>query len=56
MKFKNYCSTSKLLTGWRIHDYRTARKAARAGLFTAAVAGAVAGTVAAAGAIRRRVT
>ena len=33
--------------GWRIRDYRTGRKAARAGVFTAAVAGAVAGTVAA---------
>jgi hypothetical protein len=21
VKFKNFCSTSKLLTGWRIHDY-----------------------------------
>lgn len=21
--FKNYCATSKLLTGWRIHDYGT---------------------------------
>jgi HAD superfamily hydrolase (TIGR01490 family) len=29
--------------GWRIRDYRTARKAARTGLITAAVAGAVAG-------------
>ena len=41
--------------GWRIRDYRTGRKAARAGLFTAGVAGAVAGTVAAGAAIRRRV-
>jgi HAD superfamily hydrolase (TIGR01490 family) len=41
--------------GWRIRDYRTGRKAARAGLFTAAVAGAVAGTVAAGAAIRRKV-
>lgn len=41
--------------GWRIHDYRTGRKAARAGAFTAAVAGALAGTVAAGAAIRRKV-
>jgi HAD superfamily hydrolase (TIGR01490 family) len=39
--------------GWRIRDYRTGRKAARLGLFTAAVAGAAAGTVAAGIAIRR---
>jgi HAD superfamily hydrolase (TIGR01490 family) len=42
--------------GWRIRDYRTGRKAARAGVFTAAVAGAVAGTAAAGAAIRRRVS
>jgi len=42
--------------GWRIRDYRTGRKAARAGMFTAAVAGAAAGTVAAGAAIRRKVT
>jgi HAD superfamily hydrolase (TIGR01490 family) len=41
--------------GWRIRDYRTGRKAARAGMFTAALAGALAGTVAAGAAIRRRV-
>jgi HAD superfamily hydrolase (TIGR01490 family) len=41
--------------GWRVRDYRTGRKAARAGAFTAGVAGAVAGTVAAGLAIRRRV-
>jgi HAD superfamily hydrolase (TIGR01490 family) len=41
--------------GWRIRDYRTGRKAARAGLFTAGVAGAVTGTVAAGVAIRRKV-
>ena len=41
--------------GWRVRDYRTGRKAARAGLFTAALAGAAAGTVAAGTAIRRRV-
>lgn len=41
--------------GWRIRDYRTGRKAARAGLFTAAVAGGASGAVAAAVAIRRRV-
>jgi HAD superfamily hydrolase (TIGR01490 family) len=42
--------------GWRIRDYRTGRKAARVGVFTAAVAGAVAGTVAAGAAIRRKVS
>jgi HAD superfamily hydrolase (TIGR01490 family) len=42
--------------GWRIRDYRTGRKAARAGVFTAALAGAAAGTVAAGAAIRRKVT
>jgi HAD superfamily hydrolase (TIGR01490 family) len=41
---------------WRIRDYRTGRKAARAGAFAAAVAGAAAGTVAAGVAIRRKVT
>ncbi len=41
--------------GWRIRDYRTGRKAARAGLVTAGAAGAVAGSAAAALAIRRRV-
>jgi HAD superfamily hydrolase (TIGR01490 family) len=41
--------------GWPVHDYRTGRKAARAGVFAAAVAGGVAGTVAAGAAIRRRV-
>jgi HAD superfamily hydrolase (TIGR01490 family) len=40
--------------GWRIRDYRTGRKAARVGLFGAAVAGAVTGSVAAALALRRR--
>ncbi len=40
--------------GWRIRDYRTGRKAARAGLFAAAVAGAAAGSVAAGSAIRRK--
>jgi HAD superfamily hydrolase (TIGR01490 family) len=40
--------------GWRVRDYRTGRKAARAGLFAAAVGGAVTGTAAAALAIRRR--
>ena len=33
--------------GWRIRDYRTGRKAARAGLLVGAVAGAVTGAVAA---------
>jgi HAD superfamily hydrolase (TIGR01490 family) len=41
--------------GWRIRDYRTGRKAARAGLVTAALAGAAGGTVAAGVALRRRV-
>ena len=41
--------------GWRIRDYRTGRKAAKMGLVTAATAGAVTGSVAAAVAIRRRV-
>nr|WP_310306617.1 HAD-IB family hydrolase [Nocardioides marmoribigeumensis] len=40
--------------GWRIRDYRTGRKAARVGLFGAAVTGAVTGTVAAGLALRRR--
>ncbi len=40
--------------GWRIRDYRTGRKAARAGLAVAAAAGAVTGSVAAAAAARRR--
>jgi HAD superfamily hydrolase (TIGR01490 family) len=40
--------------GWRIRDYRTGRKAARAGMFTAAIAGAAAGTVAAGSVIRRK--
>src|SRR5688572_26107167 len=38
--------------GWRIRDYRTGRKAARAGLIAGAVAGAVTGTVAAGAALR----
>jgi HAD superfamily hydrolase (TIGR01490 family) len=40
--------------GWRIRDYRTGRKAARLGLFSAGAAGAVTGSVAAAVALRRR--
>ncbi len=40
--------------GWRTRDYRTGRKAARAGLVAAAVAGAASGTVAAGMAIRGR--
>jgi HAD superfamily hydrolase (TIGR01490 family) len=40
--------------GWRIRDYRSGRRAARVGLFGAAVAGAVAGSVAAGLALRRR--
>lgn len=41
--------------GWRIRDYRTGRKAARAGLLAAGLAGAATGGVAAGVAIRRRV-
>lgn len=40
--------------GWRIRDYRTGRKAVRAGLAVGAVAGAVTGTVAAGVALRSR--
>lgn len=40
--------------GWRIRDYRTGRKAARAGLVAGAVAGAASGAVAAGLAVRRR--
>lgn len=40
--------------GWRIRDYRTGRKAAKAGLFAAGLAGAATGTVAAGIALRRR--
>ncbi|UDY23878.1 HAD family hydrolase [Nocardioides sp. Kera G14] len=40
--------------GWRIRDYRTGRKAARAGLLTGAVGGAVAGAVTAGIALRGR--
>ena len=40
--------------GWRIRDYRTGRKAARAGLMAAAVAGAVSGAVAAGVAVKGR--
>ena len=42
--------------GWRIRDYRTGRKAARAGLVVAGLAGAATGSAAAAVAIRRRVS
>lgn len=41
--------------GWRVRDYRTGRKAARAGLLAAGLAGAASGTIAAGVAIRRRV-
>ena len=41
--------------GWRVRDYRTGRKAARAGLIGAGLAGAVTGSVAAGVAIRRKV-
>ncbi len=40
--------------GWRVRDYRTGRKAARAGLLLGAVAGATGGSVAAALALRSR--
>jgi HAD superfamily hydrolase (TIGR01490 family) len=40
--------------GWRVHDYRTGRKAARAGLLGAAAAGAVTGAVAAGVGLRSR--
>ena len=40
--------------GWRVRDYRTGRKAARAGALVGAVAGAATGTVAAGVALRRR--
>jgi HAD superfamily hydrolase (TIGR01490 family) len=41
--------------GWRVRDYRTGRKAARAGLVVAGASGAASGALAAAFAIRRRV-
>jgi HAD superfamily hydrolase (TIGR01490 family) len=41
-------------SGWRTHDYRTGRKAARVGLLVGAAAGAVSGTVAAGVALRGR--
>ena len=40
--------------GWRIRDYRTGRKAARAGLVVAAAAGGLSGAVAAGAAVRAR--
>lgn len=40
--------------GWRVRDYRTGRKAARAGLITAALGGAVTGAAAAGLALRGR--
>lgn len=40
--------------GWRIRDYRTGRKAARAGLVAAALGGAVSGAAAAGAALRGR--
>ena len=40
--------------GWRVRDYRTGRKAARAGLVVGAAAGALSGTVAAGVALRSR--
>lgn len=41
--------------GWRVRDYRTGRKAARAGVVAAGLAGALAGSAAAGAAIRRKV-
>ncbi|MGN6131185.1 MAG: HAD family hydrolase [Nocardioidaceae bacterium] len=41
--------------GWRVRDYRTGRKAARAGLLAAGVTGAATGSVAAGLALRRRI-
>jgi HAD superfamily hydrolase (TIGR01490 family) len=41
--------------GWRVRDYRTGRKAMKVGLVTAGMAGAAAGSAAAALALRRRV-
>jgi HAD superfamily hydrolase (TIGR01490 family) len=41
--------------GWRVRDYRTARKAARAGLLGTGLAGAVTGGVAVGATIRRKV-
>jgi HAD superfamily hydrolase (TIGR01490 family) len=40
--------------GWRVRDYRTGRKAARAGLVAAGLAGALAGGVAVAATLRRK--
>ncbi|HEX5862327.1 MAG TPA: HAD-IB family hydrolase [Nocardioides sp.] len=40
--------------GWRVRDYRTGRKAARAGVAVGAVVGAVGGTIAAGAALRGR--
>jgi hypothetical protein len=40
--------------GWQVRDYRTGRRAARAGLLGAGLAGAVAGGFGAAATIRRR--
>ena len=42
--------------GWRVRDYRTGRKAARAGMVAAGLAGAATGSVAAGLAIRRRLS
>ena len=48
------------VAGWRIHDYRTGRKAARLGLLTAGASGVTLGAVSAAvairGCVRRRVS
>jgi phosphoserine phosphatase len=42
--------------GWVIRDYRTGRKAARAGLLGAALAGAATGSIAAGIALKRKVS
>ncbi|MBA2507948.1 MAG: HAD-IB family hydrolase [Nocardioidaceae bacterium] len=42
------------LQGWRVHDYRTGRRAARMGLAAAAIGGAVVGGATAGVALRRR--
>ena len=48
------CAHHARQQGWRIRDYRTGRKAARAGLVVAAAAGAVGGAVAAGATVRGR--
>ena len=48
------CGRTPSEQGWRIRDYRTGRKAARAGLVAAAVAGGVTGAVTAGVSLKRR--